>query len=315
MPPVLLYDDPLWEQHETGAHPECPQRLRSIRAALGEAGLTDRCRLVPPRPATIEELARVHGAQYIDLVRRAAAAGGGRLDPDTVVSPRSYEVARHAAGAAIDAVDRVLRGEAPRALCLIRPPGHHARPRHAMGFCLFNNVAVAAVHARAVHDLHRLLIVDWDVHHGNGTQEMFYTDGNVHYLSIHRYPFYPGTGAADETGADAGVGATINVPLRFGVSRREYRAAFTNALERAVTNCRPELILVSAGFDAHAEDPIGSLGLESEDFGELTRLVCDAAAQHCGGKLVSLLEGGYNLHRLGESVAVHLQELLECGDS
>jgi acetoin utilization deacetylase AcuC-like enzyme len=315
MPHVLLSDDPLFEQHETGAHPECPQRLQSIRAALDAAGLATRCRSVPTRVATVEEIARVHGAQYIDLVRRAAAAGGGRLDPDTVVSPRSYDVALRAAGTAIDAVERVLRGEAPRALCLIRPPGHHARPRQAMGFCLFGNVALAAAHARAGHGLNRVLIVDWDVHHGNGTQEVFYADGNVHFLSIHRYPFYPGTGAADETGTDAGVGATINVPLRFGVSRHEYIAAFTNALERAVTNCRPELILVSAGFDAHAEDPIGSLGLESEDFGELTRLVCDAAAQNCGGKLVSLLEGGYNLHRLGESVAIHLRELLECGDS
>ncbi|MFV0444207.1 MAG: histone deacetylase [Planctomycetaceae bacterium] len=310
MPAVLLYDDPVFEQHETGDHPESPQRLRSIREELQRTGLAERCVSAATHSATVEELARVHGRDYIQTVAAAAAAGGRRLDPDTVASPESYKVACRAAGTAIDAVDRVLKGEATRALCLVRPPGHHARANHAMGFCLFGNIAVAAAHARAVHQLDRVLIVDWDVHHGNGTQDLFYTDGQVHFLSLHRWPFYPGTGAAEETGTGAGLGATLNVPLRFGLSRREYREAFERALQQAVDNCRPELILVSAGFDAHAEDPVGSLGLDTEDFGYLTQLTCEAAEQHCGGKVVSLLEGGYNVLRLAESVALHLERLL-----
>jgi acetoin utilization deacetylase AcuC-like enzyme len=180
-----------------------------------------------------------------------------------------------------------------------------------MGFCLFNNIAVAAAHARVAHGLERVLIVDWDVHHGNGTQDIFYEDGAVHFLSLHRYPFYPGTGAADETGSGRGLGTTLNFPLAFGISRREYISAFATALEEAAGRCRPELILLSAGFDAHAADPVGSLGLESEDFGELTQLIVAAARQYCGGKLVSLLEGGYNVEKLGESVSIHLETMLE----
>jgi acetoin utilization deacetylase AcuC-like enzyme len=314
MPKVLLYDDPVFEQHETGSHPESPERLRAIRAELERTGLAPKCVAQPTRAATIDEIARIHGRPYIESVEQASAAGGRRLDPDTVASPKSYHVALRAAGTAVDAVDRVLQGEAPRALVLVRPPGHHALPHKAMGFCLFGNIAIAAAHARAVHGLDRVLIVDWDVHHGNGTQDIFYEDGHVHFLSLHRWPFYPGTGAEHETGTGEGLGATLNVPLRFGISRKDYLAAFERALEQAAKNCRPELILLSAGFDAHAADPIGSLGLETEDFGELTRLACDAAGQYCGGKLVSLLEGGYNVQRLAESVAVHLQGLLSYGD-
>lgn len=314
MPSVLLYDSPLFEDHETGTHPEQPQRLRSIRTELQRTGLADKCIAAEIRPAQWDDLCRVHAPGYLEQLQAAAAQGGGRLDPDTVVSPASYDVALHAAGTATDAVDRVLTGEHAQALCLVRPPGHHALPRRAMGFCLLGNIAIAAAHARAAHNLERVLIVDWDVHHGNGTQDMFYADGNVHFLSIHRSPFYPGTGAEDETGAGAGLGATLNVPLQFGVTRRDYIQAFASALESATARCRPELILLSAGFDAHAADPIGSLGLESEDFAELTRLACEAAAQHCQGKLVSLLEGGYNLDMLAESVAAHLDTLLKYAD-
>jgi acetoin utilization deacetylase AcuC-like enzyme len=180
-----------------------------------------------------------------------------------------------------------------------------------MGFCLFNNAAVAAAHAREGHGVDRVLIVDWDVHHGNGTQDIFYFDGQVSFLSAHRYPFYPGTGAADETGSGPGLGATVNLPLRFGISRRDYRGVFARALEELADRCRPQLVLISAGFDAHALDPIGSLGLESEDFGDLTRLLLNVAKQHAGGRVVSLLEGGYNLDALAESVACHLTTLLE----
>jgi acetoin utilization deacetylase AcuC-like enzyme len=241
-----------------------------------------------------------------------AEHGGGRLDPDTVVSPASFRVALAAAGACSSAVDAVVAGPERRALCLVRPPGHHATPTHSMGFCLFNNVALAAHRARAVHGMNRVLIVDWDVHHGNGTQDAFYEDPAVMFFSAHRYGggFYPGTGAADETGSGRGLGATLNVPLRYGTSRPDYRAAFTRALEKAADASKPELVLLSAGFDAHARDPVGSLGLEVEDFVWLTRQVLEVARTHAGGRVVSCLEGGYNLEVLAESVQAHLEELL-----
>jgi acetoin utilization deacetylase AcuC-like enzyme len=241
-----------------------------------------------------------------------AARGGGRLDPDTVVSAESFEVGLAAAGACVSAVDAVLRGDDKNALCLVRPPGHHATPTRSMGFCLFNNIALAAHHALTAHSLDRVLIVDWDVHHGNGTQDIFYADPRVLFFSIHRFGmgFYPGTGDADETGESAGLGYTLNAPLRYGTPRNDYRAAFRSALDKAADKIKPQLVLISAGFDAHARDPIGSLGLEVEDFVWLTQQVLDVAKSHCGGRLVSCLEGGYNLDVLAESVQAHLEELL-----
>ncbi|RMG37404.1 MAG: histone deacetylase, partial [Planctomycetota bacterium] len=243
--------------------------------------------------------------------------GGGRIEADTVVSRESFDVAVRAAGTVCAAVDLVLQADVPsesrprQALCLVRPPGHHARPAAAMGFCLFNNVAVAAAHALEHHGLNRVLIVDWDVHHGNGTQEIFYATDRVHFLSVHRHPFYPGTGSADERGTGPGLGATWNLPLRFGTPRREYIRRFTDIVEQAAEVCRPELVLISAGFDAHHADPIGSLGLETGDFATLTRIVQRIADRHAGGRIVSTLEGGYNLQALAESVAAHLTTLLE----
>lgn len=239
-----------------------------------------------------------------------AVRGGGHLDPDTIVSPDSFDVACLAAGAACDAVDRVLAGEDKTALCLVRPPGHHALAERAMGFCLFSNVAIAAGVARDEHKLDRVMIVDWDVHHGNGTQAVFYADEQVGFFSIHRWPFYPGTGDRDETGRGAGFGATVNVPVAFGTSRQEYRDSFAAAVEKFASHVRPELILISAGFDSHREDPIGSLGLEVEDFAELTKIVRDVAAVHSGGRIVSVLEGGYNPPVLAECVESHLRELM-----
>jgi acetoin utilization deacetylase AcuC-like enzyme len=217
-----------------------------------------------------------------------------------------------AAGACAAAVEAVLAGPERTALCLVRPPGHHATPTRSMGFCLFNNVALAAHAARTLHGLDRVLVVDWDVHHGNGTQDVFYADPSVTFFSIHRYGrgFYPGTGAAGETGTGPGLGHTINVPVPYGTPRADFRAAFAGGLEKAAARARPQLVLVSAGFDAHARDPIGSLGLETEDFGWLTRQVHDVARTHAGGRLVSCLEGGYDLDALAESVAVHLGQLL-----
>jgi acetoin utilization deacetylase AcuC-like enzyme len=241
---------------------------------------------------------------------RAAALGGGRIEADTVISSQSFEVAALAAGAAVAAVDAVLAGPQRQAACLVRPPGHHALREAPMGFCLINNVAVAAVHALRRHGLSRVLIVDWDVHHGNGTQAIFYDSPEVHFFSVHRYPFYPGTGAGNETGTGPGLGTKFNLPLPFGVSRTEFLERFESVLSDAAARCRPELVLVSAGFDAHRADPIGSLGLETEDFAPLTRLVMQVADQYCGGRLVSLLEGGYDLQALAESVQCHLETLL-----
>ena len=260
--------------------------------------------------------------QDVEHEARLCAQGGGYLEADTVVSPRSFAVALAAAGTCAAAAAAVLRGDDTTALCLVRPPGHHATPDHSMGFCLFNNIALAARLAIDFHGVRRVLVVDWDVHHGNGTQDIFYEDGHVYFLSIHRYGggFYPGTGAADETGSGAGLGYTLNVPLRYGFGhrdyevRRQYQGAFANALAKAADKVKPELVLVSAGFDAHARDPIGSLGLEVEDFAWLTRQVLEVARTHAGGRLVSCLEGGYNLEVLAESVQAHLEELLSAGE-
>jgi acetoin utilization deacetylase AcuC-like enzyme len=308
---TLLYYDPRFLDHDTGQHPEQPERLRQIIARLDSTGLTDQCARPRWQPAARERLQLVHESAHIDRVAAVASRGGGRLDPDTVVSAASLGVAQLAAGAACDAVDRVLAGEANTALCLVRPPGHHALAERAMGFCLFNNVAVAAAAALEEHKLDRVLVVDWDVHHGNGTQELFYADGRVGFFSIHRWPFYPGTGAADETGTADGLGATRNLPVAFGTQRATYLDAFRRELEDFASRIRPQLVLISAGFDSHRADPIGSLGLEVEDYAELTKTVADVAAVHAGGRIVSLLEGGYNPPILAECVETHLRGLRE----
>ena len=308
---TLLYYDPRFLDHATGRHPERPQRLKQIVARLEQSGLDAKCVRPTWQEASRSRLERVHGSQYIDHVDDFARRGGGMLDPDTVVSVASADVARLAAGAACDAVDRVLRGEDSTALCVVRPPGHHALATHAMGFCLFNSVAVAARVAIDEHAVDRVLIVDWDVHHGNGTQDTFYADGQVGFFSSHRWPFYPGTGTSDETGTGDGLGATRNLPFAFGTPREEFRSRFTAELEEFASRMRPQLVLVSAGFDAHRTDPVGSLGLEVEDFAELTQVVLEVAKVHAGGRVVSLLEGGYNPPVLAESVEAHLRGLME----
>ncbi|MEX1098172.1 MAG: histone deacetylase [Planctomycetales bacterium] len=305
----LLYSDPRFLDHHTGNHPESPERLRYLYEYLAGRPVLGRFARKEWAPATPAQLALLHEKSYIEEIREFAARGGGQADVDTVVSEQSYEVARLAAGAAIDAVDEVLAGRQRQAACLVRPPGHHALARRAMGFCLFNNVALAAAHAKAQHHLERVLIVDWDVHHGNGTQDLFYADERVWFLSAHRYPFWPGTGAASETGTGAGRGTKFNLPVTFGTPRAVYLDRFESLLEDVAARCRPQLVLVSAGFDAHAADPIGSLGLETEDFEPLTRLVRQVADTHCGGRVVSLLEGGYNVPILAECVECHLDAL------
>ena len=305
-----FYYSPTFLEHDTGRHPENRTRLEHVVAKLETAGLLGRCECVGFAPADAAVVEGVHAEGHVARLADLAARGGGQLDPDTVVSPASADAACLAAGAVCEATRRVVAGDARRAFCLIRPPGHHATPTRAMGFCLVNNVAVAARMATEEFDLDRVLIVDWDVHHGNGTQDIFYDDARVGFFSAHRWPFYPGTGAEDETGKGDGLGATMNLPVKFGTSRDRYLSWFARELADFADRIEPQVVLLSAGFDAHREDPVGSLGLETEDFGDLTAIVLDVAATHADGRVVSVLEGGYNPPVLADCVALHLEGLL-----
>jgi acetoin utilization deacetylase AcuC-like enzyme len=311
---TLLYYDPLFLEHRTGTHPERPERLVQVMRHLERTALDRRCGRVAWRPISPERLSLVHTPQYQAAVAAFCKAGGGRIEADTRTSAKSCDAALLAAGAACDAVGRVLKGQDTQALCLVRPPGHHALCDAPMGFCLFNNVAVAARVAVREFAVNRVLVVDWDVHHGNGTQDAFWSDPQVAFLSIHRWPFYPGTGAADETGTSDALGTTLNLPTEFGTPRSVYLDRFRLGLERLAARIRPELVLISAGFDAHRDDPVGSLELETEDFAALTNLVLDVAAEYAGGNVVSLLEGGYNTGILAGCVALHLEEMLARGE-
>ncbi|MDG2381825.1 MAG: histone deacetylase [Pirellulaceae bacterium] len=308
---ALLYYDEFFLKHDTGSHPESVRRLESVFSHLVASGFAGQCRQLPVRPASITELESVHSADHINHVQAFVQQGGGRIESDTMVSESSFDVALHAAGAVCDAVRQVVAGADRAALCLVRPPGHHANPQGSMGFCLFNNVAIAARLATRKLNVDRVLIVDWDVHHGNGTQDVFYADEQVGFLSIHRWPFYPGTGAADETGRGSGLGFTKNLPIEFGTQRDAYFKQFSLELGRFADELKPDLVLVSAGFDAHHLDPLGTLGLETEDFHKLTRLVLEIANSHCEGRIVSVLEGGYNTDVLPDCVAAHLTPLID----
>ena len=307
---TLLYYDPIFLRHDTGTHPERALRLSRTAEHLENCGLIGQCQRPQWEPVSPQRLERVHQGEYIRSVRDFAEGGGGQLEADTVVCSESADVALRATGAVCDAVGRVVAGEDRRALCLVRPPGHHALADSAMGFCLFNSVAVAARMATAELGLDRVLIVDWDVHHGNGTQDTFWKDGCVGFLSIHRWPFYPGTGHWDDTGSGDGLGMTLNLPVEMGTKRAQYLSRFAINLERFAGRIRPELVIISAGFDSHRADPVGSLGLEVEDFISLTETVLDVADAHAGGKVVSVLEGGYNPDVLAQCVEVHLREMV-----
>lgn len=308
---TLLYFSNQFALHDTQSHPEAPRRIAAIEQALQKSDLFTACTRPDWLPASSSQLTRVHSLEYLNHLQTFAAQGGGWIEQDTILSPDSYHVAALAAGAACDAVSRVLAGEDTTALCVLRPPGHHALANHAMGFCLINHVAVAAREACLGHQVPRALIIDWDVHHGNGTQAIFWEDEQVGFFSIHRWPFYPGSGSREETGTGSALGTTLNIPVPYGTSPQEYLRQFRQGVEQLAAKIQPDLILLSAGFDAHRDDPIGSLDLDEADFAAMTDIVKDIAAQYCQGRIVSLLEGGYNPRALGRSVATHLQHLMQ----
>jgi acetoin utilization deacetylase AcuC-like enzyme len=306
---MRVYTHPACLQHDPGtAHPESPARLRAVLAALEGPRFAKFERIGAPR-ATRAQLERVHHAACVDRIFASVPAEGhARVDADTVMSPGSLEAALRATGAACAATDAVLAGETRHAFCAVRPPGHHATPDGAMGFCLFNSVAVAAAHALAIHDIKRAAIVDFDVHHGNGTQDIFRHDVRVMYASSHQMPLYPGTGAANEHGD----GNIVNAPLAPGAGSIEFRAAWEKRLLPKLDLFRPQLLLISAGFDAHARDPLAELQLVADDYTWITQRLCELADRHADGRIVSALEGGYDLAALRECTAAHVAALAAC---
>jgi acetoin utilization deacetylase AcuC-like enzyme len=309
MTTALIYDT-ICRRHETGHHPENPARFSVIFEALKkDASLWQQLTKLSPREASDEDIIRCHSERLIEQVRKLCERGIPYIDLDTVISAQSFTVAKLAAGAVIEGVDQVFTGQAQNAFALVRPPGHHATPGRSMGFCLFNNAAVGARYAQAVYGAERVLIIDWDVHHGNGTQDIFYDDPTVFYFSTHQYPYYPGTGSTGERGEGKGEDTTLNIPLREGTSARDHRQAFSAALQAIESAFPPDLIIISAGFDSRRGDPLGGLLLEDSDFREMTKEVMDMAERHGEGRVVSVLEGGYNLDTLGEVVRTHVTAL------
>ena len=310
-----LLIDPVYQQHQTGRdHPERPERIAALYDALEQAGLLKALRRVPVRAAAEDELALCHTREYIAAAKQDISSGRRQLRTgDTAISTASWDVALDAVGGVLNGVDAVLGGEAGNAFCAVRPPGHHAGPSRGMGFCIFNNVAIAARYAQRRHGVERVLVVDWDVHHGNGTQDTFYADPTVMFFSTHQWPWYPGTGEADETGEGTARGLTVNCPLPAGSGRQEVQGAFEHQLKPAAKRFQPDLVLLSAGFDSRMGDPLGRFTLTDEDFAELTRNCLEIADTHAKGRLVSVLEGGYNLAGLTAAALAHVRELQKHG--
>ena len=310
--PTAIVHHPVFQKHDTGfGHPESPERYRVVMEALrADETLWADVVEVEAHEAKRTDIQACHTPQHFKHIEEVVREGRGYLDADTMVSGDSLEAALRGAGAACQAIDLILEGGAKNAFVPVRPPGHHATPDRAMGFCLFNNTGVAARYAQKRYkDIERVAILDWDVHHGNGTQGIFYDDATVFYFSMHQYPWYPGTGSRGETGQGRGHGYTLNVPLRAMTPTNEQRRAFDSAIEEIAGKFTPDLIIISAGFDAHLNDPLGQLLLTDEDFVQLTRVVKQWANETCAGRVISCMEGGYNLETLGNTVRAHVREL------
>lgn len=307
----LVYDS-RYLDHDMGAgHPESPNRLRAIMQQLEQSGMAARLTRIEPREAEDEWITQIHTPSYLAMLKTHAPTNGRvSLDPDTSMSLGSLTAAYWAAGGTLAAVDAIMNKQVEHVFCALRPPGHHAEMERAMGFCLFNNVAIATRYVQKKHGLTRVLIVDWDVHHGNGTQHSFEDDPSVLFFSTHQFPHYPGTGRESERGRGAGEGFTINVPMEAGAGDEEYRAIFQKSLVPAADGFKPEFVIISAGFDAHKDDPLASMRLTEEGYADLTGIVAGIAKRHAGGRILSSLEGGYHLTSLAASVDRHIQALL-----
>ncbi len=303
--------DPLFLEHDPGPyHPESPDRLKTLYEMLQEPDLGGGFILIPPRSATREDLERVHEPRYIERVASTAGRPRTSLDPDTQTSARSYEAALFAVGGCLEALDRIMAGEIKNGFAMIRPPGHHAEPSRAMGFCLFNNVAVAARYAQVRHGLSRVMILDWDLHHGNGTQWAFYDDPTVLYGSTHQYPYYPGSGSFQETGKGQGTGYTLNVPLSVGCGDSEFVGIYRRIFAAVGKVFKPQLLIISAGFDIYEGDPLGGMAVTGAGFGLLARVLLEMAEEVCQGRVLVALEGGYNLEGLRAGGKAVLLELM-----
>ncbi len=314
MATALIYH-PIFLKHDTGPHhPERPSRLQSILRTLENSGIINKLKLIEPERASIKDVTLIHSRSYVLGIKDVCSklsSGNANLDPDTVVSKDSFEAGLFAVGAVKKAVDLVFTKEVDNAFCMVRPPGHHARPNQAMGFCLFNNIAIGAKYIQKKYGLKRILIVDWDVHHGNGTEEIFYKNGGVFYISLHQYPHYPGTGSRESIGKGKGKGFNLNIPMDVGTGDNEYiKAFFEEMIIPRIEDFKPEFILISAGFDGHRDDPLSSTNLTETGYYEMTKILKDLAKTYSQNRVISILEGGYNLFSLANSVHSHLEALI-----
>ena len=306
----LLYDE-RYLNHDTGfGHPECPQRISSIVSHLQKLPIYSTFKHLKPKQTELDWILTTHTADYIKRAQDACKNSSQILDtPDVVVSKESFEIAKLAAGGALRLADELIKGNISNGFAILRPPGHHAEANRAMGFCLFNNIAILARYLQKQHAVNKIVILDWDVHHGNCTQHTFYEDPSVFYMSLHQYPFYPGTGSVLETGEGRGVGTTLNCPMSAGTSDKDYKEAFIKKIIPAIKNYKPDIVLISAGFDAHKDDPLANINLSTECFKWMSERIAETAGEICNGRIISLLEGGYNLKVLPLCVEEHLKVL------
>lgn len=308
--PIGVVYNPIYLEHDTGRHPETSLRLEWILRHLKKSSVYRELRFFPSQKANESQVGWVHSPDYIKCVQKLSSSGGGFLDEETPVSPRTYEVALWAVGGCFTGIDIIMKEEVKRAFALVRPPGHHAEPHLGMGFCIFNNIALAARYVQNKYNVNRIVIIDWDLHHGNGTQSIFYNDARVLYVSIHCFPCYPGTGSFYEKGEGLGEGTTINFPVPPGSGFDVFQNCFGSTLYDRLKEFCPEIFLVSAGFDAYSGDPLGGLVLEADDFRKLTVFIKDLADRFCKGRILSVLEGGYSREGLGPCVEAHLKGML-----